>query len=58
MRSDKTVLLWDVQTGKKVRIFQGHTSYITSLAISPSGRYAASGCAFLRRWAGSARGGR
>ncbi|PKU85694.1 Dynein assembly factor with WDR repeat domains 1 [Dendrobium catenatum] len=41
--SDKTVRLWDVQTGESVRIFIGHRSMILSLAMSPDGRYMASG---------------
>ncbi|MBA0835915.1 hypothetical protein Goarm_008165 [Gossypium armourianum] len=41
--SDKTVRLWDVQSGECVRIFIGHRSMILSLAISPDGRYMASG---------------
>lgn len=41
--SDKTVRLWDVQSGDCVRIFIGHRSMILSLAMSPDGRYMASG---------------
>ena len=40
--SDKTVRLWDVQSGERVRIFIGHTSMILSLAMSPDGRHMAS----------------
>lgn len=36
--SDKTVRLWDVQSGERVRIFIGHRSMILSLAMSPDGR--------------------
>ncbi|CAL5435022.1 unnamed protein product [Camellia sinensis] len=41
--SDKTVRLWDVQSGECVRIFIGHRSVVLSLAMSPDGRYMASG---------------
>ena len=39
--SDKTIRLWDVQTGQCVRIFTGHCSGVASLAVCPSGRLAA-----------------
>ena len=32
--NDKTVKLWDTQTGGIVRIFLGHTSYVLSVSIS------------------------
>lgn len=41
--SDKTVRLWDVQSGECVRIFIGHRSMVLCLAMSPDGRYMASG---------------
>ncbi|RZR72602.1 hypothetical protein BHM03_00014983 [Ensete ventricosum] len=41
--SDKTVRLWDVQSGECVRIFIGHRSTVLSLAMSPDGRFMASG---------------
>jgi transcription initiation factor TFIID subunit 5 len=40
--SDWTARLWDVQRGSCVRVFIGHQSIVSSLAISPDGRYLAS----------------
>jgi WD40 repeat protein len=35
--------LWDIATGKLVRRFEGHTGTVTSVAISPDGRWVISG---------------
>ncbi|MFN6175164.1 MAG: WD40 repeat domain-containing protein, partial [Dolichospermum sp.] len=40
---DKTVKLWDVQTGDCVRTLQGHSSWVMSVAWSPDGLTLASG---------------
>lgn len=40
---DKTLQLWDVATGKCLRIFEGHTSSVKSVAFSPDGHFALSG---------------
>lgn len=40
---DRTVKLWDAQTGKMIHSFAGHTDTITCVAFSPDGRRAVSG---------------
>lgn len=40
---DKTVGLWKLRTGEKIRTLWGHTNAITALAISPDGEVIASG---------------
>jgi WD40 repeat protein len=39
---DKTVRLWDVETGKQVRQFEGNTQGVSCVAFSPDGRQALS----------------
>jgi WD40 repeat protein/predicted Zn-dependent protease len=36
--SDKTVKVWNVQTGQDILTFKGHTSPVLSVAFSPNGR--------------------
>src|SRR5262249_41536278 len=38
-----TVKIWDVQTGRELKILRGHTGEIYAVAISPDGRWVASG---------------
>jgi serine/threonine protein kinase/sugar lactone lactonase YvrE len=40
---DKTIKIWDLQTGQAKQTLEGHTNWIYSLAISPDGRTIASG---------------
>jgi WD40 repeat protein/uncharacterized caspase-like protein len=40
---DKTVILWDAESGKQLRSFEGHSEFITSVALSHDGRLLASG---------------
>ena len=39
---DKTIRLWDVNTGKELHILTGHTSMVNSVAFSPDGKTLAS----------------
>ena len=42
---DNTLQLWDVKSGQRLRVFEGHTSEIKSVAFSPNGRFALSASA-------------
>jgi WD40 repeat protein len=46
------MVMWDPQTGQKVREFVGHTNVVSSVAVSPDGRTALTGSAdyTLRLW--------
>ena len=36
---DKTARLWDLATGKTIRVFTGHTDAVQGVAFSPDGKY-------------------
>lgn len=40
--ADKSVRLWDLETGKAVKTFEGHTAAVTNVALAPDGRRLAS----------------
>ena len=40
---DKTVRIWEVETGRGVRVLRGHENWVWSVAFSPDGRLLASG---------------
>src|SRR6185295_15204775 len=40
---DRTLVLWDAATGRKIRTFEGHDGGVTSAAFSPDGKRAVSG---------------
>lgn len=50
--ADKTVRLWDVDAGRELRRFVGHTASVWSVAFAPDGRTALSGSAdrTVRLW--------
>jgi WD40 repeat protein len=48
---DHLIHFWDLATGQKTRCFEGHQTYIESMAVSPDGRLIASGSvADVRLW--------
>jgi WD40 repeat protein len=49
---DQTLRLWDLQTGKEVRVFSGHGSHVYGVAFCPDGKRAisCSGDRTLRLW--------
>ncbi|GAK57019.1 serine/threonine protein kinase with WD40 repeats [Candidatus Vecturithrix granuli] len=49
---DTTLRLWDIETGKCLRLFDGHWLAVTSVAITPDARFVISGSedAALRLW--------
>ena len=42
-KDDKTVRLWDVQSGICLMVFEGHNFWVNSVSFSPDGRHLASG---------------
>ncbi|MBE9179672.1 serine/threonine protein kinase [Oculatella sp. LEGE 06141] len=41
--ADKTIKIWNLETGQVVRTLTGHTSFVNALAISPDGQTLVSG---------------
>ena len=41
--TDNTVRVWDVKAGSQLAVFRGHGGWVDSVAISPDGRWIASG---------------
>ena len=39
--SDRTSRLWDIQSGKCVRVFTGHSGTVYAVAVSPDGKMVA-----------------
>ena len=40
---DKTIKLWDINSGKEIRSFEGHTNSVNSVTITPDGKHIVSG---------------
>jgi WD40 repeat protein len=40
---DKTIKLWNLETGKEIRTLKGHNDYVNSISFSPDGKTLASG---------------
>ena len=40
---DKALVVWDLETGRRLRRFEAHTSRINAVAVTPDGRYVVSG---------------
>ena len=40
--NDKTIIIWDIETGKQVKKIEGHADGITSIRFSPDGNNIAS----------------
>jgi len=49
---DRTVRLWDVESGGQLHCFEGHTDAVTSVVLTPRGDFAISGSAdkTVRLW--------
>jgi WD40 repeat protein len=41
--ADKTIKLWDLETGKEIRTLKGHDNYVNTISFSPDGKTLASG---------------
>lgn len=42
-RSSSRISMWDVETGKEIKSFEGHTGKVNAVAFSPDGKYVVSG---------------
>jgi WD40 repeat protein len=40
---DKTAILWDANSGKKIQTFEGHTDQVSSVALSADGKQLVTG---------------
>jgi WD40 repeat protein len=42
---DKTLTVWELDTGRVLRTLEGHSSYVNGVAVTPDGKRAVSACA-------------
>jgi WD40 repeat protein len=49
---DESLYLWEIETGRLLRRFEGHLGSLLCVAVSPDGRWALTGSddQTLRRW--------
>ena len=47
---DKTVRIWDVETGECVQVLTGHGDWVMGVAALPDGRLASSSDKTVRLW--------
>jgi prepilin-type processing-associated H-X9-DG protein len=47
---DRTIRLWNAESGKEIKALTGHGNYATSLAFAPDGKTLASGSMELKLW--------
>ena len=41
--SDRTLIVWDLETGRQIRTLKGHSGYVSAVAVCPDGKTALSG---------------
>ena len=46
--ADKTVRVWDLESGVCLKVLEGHTDDVNSVALTPDGRKAISGSMIIR----------
>jgi WD40 repeat protein len=40
---DRTVKVWEAESGRLLRSLEGHTAWVNAVAVSPDGRFIVSG---------------
>jgi WD40 repeat protein/energy-coupling factor transporter ATP-binding protein EcfA2 len=49
---DKTLVVWDIESGEEIQTLKGHTEWVQAVAVTPDGKHAISGSSekTLRVW--------